>query len=71
MFTLNIDPFTKQTLNRVSYGEITPGGQKCSRDLGYLVDAVATDVFTGGNSYSIGFSNFYFDGNGDPITNGI
>jgi hypothetical protein len=71
LFTLNIDPFTKQTLNRVSYGEITPGGQKCSRDLGYLVDAVATDVFTGGNSYSIGFSNFYFDGNGDPITNGL
>ena len=34
----------------------------CARDLGYLVDAVSTDVFTGGNKYSRNFTNFYFDG---------
>jgi hypothetical protein len=71
LFTLNVDSFTKQTLNRVSYGEISPGGQKCSRDLGYLVDAVATDVFTGGNSYSIAFSNFYFDEEGNPRSDAL
>jgi hypothetical protein len=71
LFVLNTDPFTKQTLNRVSYGQTSPGGQKCSRDLGYLVDAVATDVFTGGNSYSIAFSGFYFDENGDPRSDAL
>ena len=71
LFTLNIDPFTKQTLNRTSYGTTSPGGQKCSRDLGYLVDAVATDVFTGGNAYSIGFLSFYFDENGNPRSDAL
>jgi hypothetical protein len=71
LFTLNIDPFTKQTLNRISYGTTSPGGQKCSRDLGYLVDAVATDVFTGGNAYAIGFLSFYFDENGNPRSDAL
>ena len=34
----------------------------CARDLGYLVDAVSTDVFTGCNRYSRDFTNFYFNG---------
>ena len=34
----------------------------CARDLGYLVDAISTDVFTGGNKYSRDFTNFYFNG---------
>jgi hypothetical protein len=34
----------------------------CARDLGYLVDAVSTDVFTGGNKYSRDFTKFYFSG---------
>jgi hypothetical protein len=71
LFTLNVDPFTKQTLNRISYGTTSPGGQKCSRDLGYLVDAIATDVFTGGNAYSIGFLSFYFDENGNPRSDAL
>jgi hypothetical protein len=44
---------------------------KCARDLGYFVDAVSTDIFTGGNSYSIAFTKFYFDKNGNPISNGL
>jgi hypothetical protein len=44
---------------------------KCKRDLGYFVDAIATDVFTGGNTYSIAFTKFYFDGAGNPINNGL
>ncbi len=44
---------------------------KCKRDLGYFVDAIATDVFTGGNTYSIAFTKFYFDGAGNPISNGL
>lgn len=45
--------------------------EKCKRDLGYFVDAISTDVFTGGNTYSIAFTKFYFDGSGNPISNGL
>jgi len=65
-FVLNTDSFTKLTLNPIGLGSTSPGGVKCARDLGYLVDAVAADVFTGGNSYSVDFSLFYFDENGNP-----
>jgi hypothetical protein len=44
---------------------------KCARDLGYFVDAISTDVFTGGNTYSIAFTKFYFDADGNPISNGL
>ena len=44
---------------------------KCKRDLGYFVDAISTDIFTGGNTYSITFTKFYFDGAGNPINNGL
>jgi hypothetical protein len=43
---------------------------KCARDLGYLVDAISTDVFTGGNKYSRDFTLQYFN-NGVPISNGL
>jgi hypothetical protein len=41
---------------------------KCARDLGYFVDAISTDIFTGGNSYSIAFTKFYFDNVGSATT---
>jgi len=37
-------------------------GNKCKRDIGYLVDYVATDVFTGGNIYAQGFAAQYLGG---------
>jgi hypothetical protein len=43
---------------------------KCARDIGYLVDAISTDVFTGGNKYSRDFTKQYFN-NGSPISNGL
>ena len=30
-------------------------------DIGYFIDAVSTDVFTGGNNYARSFVGFYFD----------
>ena len=44
---------------------------KCKRDLNYLVDAVSTDVFTGGNNYSIAFAKKYFDASGNFLSNGL
>ncbi|WJZ47903.1 hypothetical protein [Synechococcus phage DSL-LC03] len=41
-----------------------PNPNKCKRDLGYYVDAVSTDVFTGGNNYSREFVIKYFNGTG-------
>ena len=52
-------------------GSFTTGGTKCSRDIGYLVDALSTDVFTGGNAYARGFTLQYFDNSGNPISNGL
>lgn len=44
---------------------------KCKRDTGLFIDAVSTDVFTGGNNYSTAFTLFYFDADGNPTTNGV
>jgi hypothetical protein len=52
-------------------GSFTTGATKCARDLGYLVDALSTDVFTGGNAYAKGFALQYFDNSGNPISNGL
>ena len=59
------------SLPPTTLGSFTTGGTKCARDLGYLVDALATDVFTGGNSYARGFTLQYFDNSGNPISNGL
>jgi hypothetical protein len=57
----------------INNGPGDPSGNesKCKRDIGFFVDAVSTDIFTGGNTYSIEFTKQYFDGSGNPIPNGI
>ncbi len=52
------------------YPGISTTMDKCKRDLGYFVDAISTDVFTGGNKYSREFTLQYFSG-GLPISNGL
>lgn len=54
-----------------NYPEVAFTEVKCKRDIGYLIDAVATDVFTGGNRYSREFVRQYFDALGNPISNGL
>ena len=53
-----------------TYPGISTTQDKCKRDLGYFIDAVSTDVFTGGNNYSRSFLGFYFEG-GAPLGNGL
>ena len=53
------------------YPGISTTQTKCKRDLGYFVDAISTDIFTGGNSYIITFTKKYFNGAGVPISNGL
>jgi len=53
------------------YPGISTTMDKCKRDIGYFVDAVSTDVFTGGNHYVREFVRQYFDANGNPISNGL
>jgi hypothetical protein len=52
------------------YTGISTTQTKCKRDLGYFIDAVSIDIFTGGNSYSRDFVLQYFN-NGTPISNGL
>ena len=44
---------------------------KCKRDMGYFLDYVSLDMFYGTNKYTLDFTNYYFDANGTPISNGI
>ena len=53
-----------------AYPGISTTQTKCKRDLGYFVDALSTDVFTGGNKYIRDFVLHYFN-NGAPINNGL
>jgi len=52
-------------------GPLDPGETKCKRDIGYIVDAVSSDLANGGNAQSIAAAKAYFDVNGLPIENGI
>ena len=63
-----IDTAWNNTL--ITFPGISSTQTKCKRDLGYFVDAVSTDVFTGGNRYSRKFVLQYFL-NGLPILNGL
>ena len=55
-----------------SVSENVPSGElKCKRDLGYIVDAIISDLRTGGNSNIISAAKSYFDRNGNPISNGL
>ena len=52
---------------------VFPGGSpdKCKRDVGYFIDAIAMDVFLGGNEYTQKFTRQYFISNGTPISGGL
>jgi len=50
---------------------ITPGETKCKRDIGYIVDAVSSDLANGGNANIIAATKSYFSKSGVPIANGL
>ena len=66
-FNENLGYFSQAGIGTTS----SPGGFKCARDLGFLVEAIATDIFTGGNKYSRDFTLQYFDNSGNPIGAGL
>ena len=47
-----------------------PGEEKCRRDIGIIVDAVAQDLWFGGNEFTIASTKEYFKGN-QLIANGV
>ncbi len=50
------------------YPDVASTETKCKRDIGYFVDAISLDVFTGGNAYSRKFTLQYFDTAGRPTS---
>ena len=44
---------------------------KCKRDIGIIVDAISEDLKDGGNANIIAATREYFDGDGNPLTNGL
>lgn len=59
----NLPPETVATVN--------PGEEICKRDLGYIIDAVASDLANGGNANIIASTKSYFTKAGVPISNGL
>ena len=59
------------TLPALNVGTYTTGGNKCYRDLGYIVDGVAQDLSYGTNQHTIYNTKKYFDGVGVALTNGL
>lgn len=62
---------TTSGLPSENLGSFTAGGSKCFRDIGYIIDSVSKDVrdFTSENIISA--TKFYFDINGNAISNGL
>ena len=54
-----------------SGGTYSPHQEKCRRDLGYMIDAIANDLGSGGNYNTVEFTKKFFDDAGVPLTNGI
>jgi hypothetical protein len=62
---------TTRTFGTTFINAITNGEEKCKRDIGLIVDAIAEDLRDGGNSNIIAATRTYFDGAGSPLTNGL
>ena len=68
------EAMTSGTLSELpdeSVGTYSPNEEKCRRDIGYFVDALANDVSQGGNYNIVEFTRFYFDASGNPISDGL
>ena len=71
-FFLNQGSLTFPTALPVeTIGTASAGEEKCKRDLGYIIDAVISDLRTGGNSNIIIAAEAYLDGSGNLIIDGI
>jgi hypothetical protein len=55
----------------INKGSAPAGMKKCARDIGYFIDAIAVDVFTGGNKHTRKFTQQYFVNATTPISNGL
>jgi hypothetical protein len=62
----NLEDLPEETVIDRNAGEI-----KCKRDIGYIVDAVASDLANGGNANIIAAAKSYFTKEGLPISNGL
>jgi len=58
--------FVSSSWSNFSYNETT-----CKRDVGYIVDAVATDLLYGGNERSITAGRYYYDYPSAAIVGGV
>jgi hypothetical protein len=75
----NLIQANRQEIIDTAYAEIAivypsfvnPNGDKCKRDLGYIVDAVSLDVRDYTNENSINAIKKYFNAFGTPINNGL
>ena len=56
---------------QINKGSAPAGAKKCARDIGYFIDAVSVDLFTGGNKHTRTFIQQYFTNATTPLSNGL
>ena len=67
-------PITAGNLNTLpaeTVGVVPAGETKCKRDLGYIVDSIAQDLFWGGNEFTIDAVKEYFTNTTTLLSNGL
>jgi len=70
--TVFLDGNLSSMPTEINKGSAGPGETKCRRDIGYFIDAISVDMFTGGNKHTKTFTRQYFDAAGTtPISNGL
>ena len=60
---------TNPALPEINYGSAPTFQEKCKRDIGYIVDAIAEDLALGGNYNIINATLSYFDSTGNTLIN--
>jgi len=66
IFSYIIEALTNNNTNGIidtDSGDLNKSAKLCNRDLGYFIDAVASDLKNGGNVFSVEFAEGYYEGN--------
>lgn len=75
IFAPLITSLTDNSINNIKSDDIDAGilnksARLCNRDLGYFIDAIASDMKNGGNVFSVEFAEGYYDGNNLQFVSG-
>jgi hypothetical protein len=71
IITITLSAGSTSSLPSESTSQFNTNELKCRRDIGYIVDAIAADLASGGNASILAATKAYFTNGGVPLTNGL